>query len=78
MSRRARTRRDKRAPQPDFDDTTAAYGRFSFVSEEWMTADAGLLSRISRGYISAALTSATPQSASARRLRGHQLLLPRL
>ena len=27
MSRRARTRRDKRAPQPDFDDTTAAYGR---------------------------------------------------
>ena len=27
MSRRARTRRDKRAPQPDFDDdTTAAYG----------------------------------------------------
>ena len=30
MSRRARTRRDKRAPQPDFDDTTAAYGRFSF------------------------------------------------
>lgn len=34
MSRRARTRRDKRAPQPDFDDeTTAAYGRFSFWSE---------------------------------------------
>ena len=30
MSRRARTRRDKRAPQPDFDDDTAAYGRFSF------------------------------------------------
>ena len=30
MSRRARTRRDKRAPQPDFDDGTAAYGRFSF------------------------------------------------
>ena len=30
MSRRARTRRDRRAPQPDFDDdTTAAYGRFS-------------------------------------------------
>ena len=28
MSRRARTRMDKRAPQPDFDDdTTAAYGR---------------------------------------------------
>ena len=28
MSRRARTRRDKRAPQPDFDDdTTAAYVR---------------------------------------------------
>ena len=35
MSRRARTRRDKRAPQPDFDDdTTAAYRRFSFGSEE--------------------------------------------
>ena len=34
MSRSARTRRDKRAPQPDFDDTTAAYGRFSFGSEE--------------------------------------------
>ena len=34
MSRRARTRRDKRAPQPDFDDdTTADYGRFSFWSE---------------------------------------------
>ena len=31
MSRRARTRRDKRAPQPDFDDDNqAAYGRFSF------------------------------------------------
>ena len=30
MSRRARTRRDRRAPQPDFDDdTTAAYGRDS-------------------------------------------------
>ena len=29
MSRRARTRRDKRAPQPDFDDTTAAFGRGS-------------------------------------------------
>ena len=27
MSRRARTRRDKRAPQPDFDDDTAAYVR---------------------------------------------------
>lgn len=24
MSRRARTRRDKRAPQPDFDDDTTA------------------------------------------------------
>lgn len=30
MSRRARTRRDKRAPQPDFDNNQAAYGRFSF------------------------------------------------
>lgn len=30
MSRSARTRRDKRDPRPDFDDTTAAYGRFSF------------------------------------------------
>lgn len=28
MSRRAR--RDKREPHPDFDDDTAAYGRFSF------------------------------------------------
>ena len=26
----SRTRRDKRAPQPDFDDDTAAFGRFSF------------------------------------------------
>ena len=25
MSRRARTRRDKRAPQPDFDDDTTAH-----------------------------------------------------
>ena len=31
MSRSARTRSEKHAPQPDFDDdTTAAYGRFSF------------------------------------------------
>ena len=34
MSRRARTRRDKRAPQPDFDDDTAAYGRFSFIENQ--------------------------------------------
>ena len=42
MSRRARTRRDKRAPQPDFDDdTTAAYGhlvykRTSHKPEIWV------------------------------------------
>ena len=35
MSRRARARRDKRAPWHDQDDNNqAAYGRFSFGSEE--------------------------------------------
>ena len=50
----------------------------SALHEAGQAIEAALASRISRVYISAALTSATPQSASARRLRGHQLLLPRL
>lgn len=36
MSRRARTRRDKRAPQPDFDDDTPslASNGFNFGGQE--------------------------------------------
>ena len=40
MSRRARTRRDKRAPQPDFDDDTTA----AFIEQDLRAADAAMAS----------------------------------